>query len=498
MKTPNFDEKIHLFLKTNPKLSHTDLGILLLIDSIYREVPEDVEEYRRVYAHMDPRMVEEGSQGLTFLKIAMSKEPMPVVKQRLNRYINVKYNYIGESLSYKENMVRFREHSQIISQVLDSILRTARFPKPVTRILREREDVRNLLDFFDMVDLYRNTDDRRVRFEILRKLGLMILLSRINHSILVEDADFALDMVQRVFRRGLGLKRNQRRKVYFWLDQDNRVRFGSDAAKVAIRHERACKRRFENALETFPYQVFRLTSFITKFGTEVAHLSFRNKLRHGDRLTYASFIEKIIRNNYEFPNQIHDVIGVKVVVPEEDQIHQLIANLEAFLGGSSTRKQEKNTLHRFGKKKLSPYSSPEYTVWKAIYDITMPHPSLAQVKKILGMTRENEVVQKELTRRLAYFNQRKKDFVVEVQLQDLPSFLLSIAHGSPTEHAVLKTNQVRSNSFFKVFPKEIFESELLKLKREILMACSTVDHDWSTENHVLGNGWADERSHFLG
>jgi hypothetical protein len=51
-----------------------------------------------------------------------------------------------------------------------------------------------------------------------------------------------------------------------------------------------------------------------------------------------------------------------------------------------------------------------------------------------------------------------------VQLQDIRSFLLSITRGSPTEHAWLKMNQIRSNSFYKLFPKEIFAEEIAKLK----------------------------------
>jgi hypothetical protein len=45
---------------------------------------------------------------------------------------------------------------------------------------------------------------------------------------------------------------------------------------------------------------------------------------------------------------------------------------------------------------------------------------------------------------------------------------LSIAKGSPTEHAWLKMNQIRSNSFYKFFPKEIFQKELYNVKMNLL------------------------------
>jgi hypothetical protein len=55
-----------------------------------------------------------------------------------------------------------------------------------------------------------------------------------------------------------------------------------------------------------------------------------------------------------------------------------------------------------------------------------------------------------------------------VQLQDIKSYLLSIAKGSPTEHARLKMNQIRSNSFYKFFPKWIFQKELYNVKMNLL------------------------------
>ncbi|MEW5909279.1 MAG: hypothetical protein AB1659_05730, partial [Thermodesulfobacteriota bacterium] len=112
-------------------------------------------------------------------------------------------------------------------------------------------------------------------------------------------------------------------------------------------------------------------------------------------------------------------------------------------------------------------------VWKAIYDITLPHPSILQVKKMLMLTRGNPQARKELTNRLKYFIRHPKDFVIEVQLQDIKSYLLSIAEGSPTSHEWLKMNQIRSNSFYKFFPREIYEKEINRLKLDLLSRSSS-------------------------
>ena len=46
----------------------------------------------------------------------------------------------------------------------------------------EREEVRKCYDVYEMLRIYRKTPDKRVRFELLRKLGLIVLIARIKAS----------------------------------------------------------------------------------------------------------------------------------------------------------------------------------------------------------------------------------------------------------------------------------------------------------------------------
>ncbi len=87
---------------------------------------------------------------------------------------------------------------------------------------------------------------------------------------------------------------------------------------------------------------------------------------------------------------------------------------------------------------------------------------------MLEITRDNQQAQEELEKQLHSIVNHPRDFVIEVQLQDMTSYLLSIAKGSPTEHSWLKMNQIRSNSFYKFFPKEIFQTELNRVKIKLL------------------------------
>jgi len=468
MAAINYSKKISLYLKSNPDLAYEDFGTLLLIDNLYGQLPDDINAFRKLYAHLDPKIIDNGAAGIIFLQIAKSKEPTSVIKHRLNNYINMKLNYSRNSKSYQENMKKFKEYSIIVSDIINELLSLAKYPPEITKALKEREAVQNCYDFHEMLLLYRKTNDKRIKYEILRKLGLLVLLARIHRSLLIEDLEFALKEVTYVFKSGLGLTPLKRRKLYLWVDEHDKAKYAVEKRKAFNEYQSAVKKRNMAARSIYSMQIIDYLPFRTKFNSEILHMDIRNKLNKNGELYSTSFVEKVIRKNLEFPNQVHDVIGIKLVVSTEDEIPQLIMDLSTFLGGSSTRKKEKNALYKFGKRELSRYASKDYFVWKAVYDISLPHPSIVQVHRMLKLTQHNPQAQQILSDRIKYFEERPQDFVVEVQIQDINSYLLSSARGSTTDHRVLKTNQVRNNSFYKLFPKEIYQKELARLRNKKL------------------------------
>jgi len=430
------------------------------------------------YSHLDPNIIVGKHEGIIFLDIAKSKEPSSVIKHRLNNYVNIKFNDVEHWKSYSQNMVVFKNYSIIASEVINDLLQKAAFPNEITDTLRETEVVKTCYDFRDLLDIYKSSNVPRVRFEVLRKLGIIVLIARINRSIVIEDLDTIMRNVRKAFNKGLGVSKKRRRSYYYWLDANNTVSFATDRRDAKKRYDKACLKRRELAMRIFPMQRFVCSPFRTPSGSELLGLELRNKFKANANRSYISFIEKMIRKNLEFPNQIRDVIGVKAIVPNEDSVGNVINDLVRFLGGSSTRKREKNTYVTFGKKPLSPSSGKQYSVWKAVYDITLPHPSIAQVKRIISMAPLKSAAHAELKKRLRYFKDRpldyvievqiQVDYVIEVQIQDVTSYLLSLAKGSTTDHSHLKRNQIRSNSFYKLFPKIIYQSHILDLKKQIL------------------------------
>ncbi len=469
MQKTNYETRLRNYLKVNPKLTNDEIGCLLLIDYFYDNEPKKLDYFRSLYPHFDPAIItSDEPDGIMFLKIAKSNEPESVIKHRLNSYFNVKSNFIDYYNTYEENKRRFSKASYFISKLIDDFLERSGLPESLKETLRENEKVRKCYDLTDMLKLYKKTRSQRTRFEIMRKIGLIVLTKRIRRNYFIDDMDFAMEKLKRVFKKGLGTTKNESKTYYFWPDENDKVDFDGKKEEAIIRYEKAIKKRKSLAKNIYPLQKINCSPTNTKYGKFILHSEFRNKLRKNGQLEYTSIVEKMLRKNLTFPSQVRDVLGVRLVVENEDIIPLLIHDIENFLGGSSARNLEKTGLNMFGKKKLSNYSSEDFYVWKAVYDITLPHPTSRLLEKMLSLTKENDEVKKLLREQLEYLKKHPKDFIVEVQIQDMQSYLQGICRGTNSYHDYMKRRQIRDNSFYKMFPKEIYEDELNKLKKNII------------------------------
>lgn len=469
MKVHNFDEKILKYIETNPNLSANELGVLLFIDNIYLDVPRDVEKFKERYPHFDSSIVENGHDGITFLDIVNGNFPDEVAKKKLNDYMNIKFRYIGEFRDYEENAIIFKKYSKSVSGILDDLLVKAKFPREIREILCEMEEIGDCHDIFDLSKIYLETSQRRIKFAILRRIGLVVLLARIKRSFSFEDLEFATLEIENAFMNNLKEDELKPKRYYFWADHHYKSFFTDDEGEALAKYELACEMRGKFASKVHEIQTFESRPFITKSGIKILNFEIRNKMIRDGKEYFTSIIEKMIRKNLEFPNQVHDIIGLKIVVPEEEDIPKLIDELETFLGGSSTRKKEKNVQNKFGKRLLNKFSSGEYFVWKAIYDVALPHPSINKVLEILAKVKDKDSeVFDMLSKRIEFFKNNPRDFVVEVQIQDLSSYILSNTKGSIPHHSIMKMSQIKENSFFKLFPRDVYEAELLLLKHELL------------------------------
>lgn len=472
MEPYNFKEKIRTYIKTNPFLSHGDLGVLLLIDNIYQELPDDISELRKINTYFDPKHINLNDiDQLTFLKIIkLSDDSKEDIKEKLRKYLDMKYSCRGYDHSYEQNMNRFKEDSAIAQKFLEEILEIANLPEEITKVLSESKEI-NRKNLFELLTVFKETKSKKIKYEILRKLAIIDILTRVRKNFQIRDLDYASLEILKVFAKGLKLAKTKPVPHYFWIDEKEKVQSTKSKREAELNHIQASLLREKSALGYFPIQRFNGKPALTGKKNRILYMEVRNKLRKDGELYYTSTVEKIIRKNLEFPTQIHDTIGIRIVVENQDDILDLISELESFIGGASLRKKEKNSTsnakHKFGKKQISKYSAKEYYVWKAVYDIALRSSFTSDLKRFLNLATKGEMKEK-IKQELSYYMERPVNYIVEVQIQDLESYLLSIAKGSPADHSKLKMKQIRNNSFYKIFPKEIYEKELLNFRNTIL------------------------------
>jgi len=137
MKILNFNNKINSYLDANPYLQNNDLEILLTMDLLYAEKPDDLNIFREIYTHFDPRVIYNSQEGITLLKISKENKPKEELKIKLNRYLNIKFNDIENLRSYDENMVFFKKYSIHASNAIEEILKNALLPDKIINTLKE-------------------------------------------------------------------------------------------------------------------------------------------------------------------------------------------------------------------------------------------------------------------------------------------------------------------------------------------------------------------------
>ncbi len=468
LKFEDYGERLRRLIKEK-KINFQQAGVILTIDDIYKEIPLDIKHFRRIYSHMDPAIIKEKSpEGITFLNIVKSKEPVSIIKHRLNSYMNIKFNDIEHFKSYTENTKTFQRYSKASSEIIEKLLRLSRFQKEIVDVLAESKEVKECHDFYSLLKLFKKAKTIRLKYEILRKIRLIVLIARINRHFVIEELDQRMKHLWKTFNTGLGMNRKKKKIIYYWLSAENSLFFTENKSLAYRAHKKEEIKRAALALPKRPLQSLELHPFRTYLDNEVLHIEARNKMKRNSKVCYSSIVEKMIRKNLEFPQQVHDVLGIRIVVSSEDMVTNVIKDLERFLGGSSTRKREKNSYHSFGKKQLNSFASESFFVWKAVYDIALPHPCLEKIKKLLRASKAGTELRAKIREAYKSYIDSPRDSVVEVQLQDLKSYILTIAKGSSAEHSLLKQNQFRRNSFYKLFPKEIYWPYLEKLKMRLL------------------------------
>ncbi len=466
--------------------------------NIYASEPEDIEEFWRNYPYFNPGILtdENSKYRYQFILLADTAADDATLHEMLNQYLNVKFNPVSDYRSLDENLEKFSELAAESSVIIGNILGRAAFPENINMLLKETASVARTDDIKEMIILYGKQNNDRIRYEIVRKIGLTIMLSRVKNTPAFQKSFGNNHFINMLFFKQLNLKQQREiggpgTELYYWLDENDKLIFSYDGQNAIISHNAACTERLKKRKMVYELQKEIIHPQITRAGNRVLKYISRVKNKHEDREDYTSVIEKIIRKNIFFPADITDIYGVTFVVESGKDTPVLISEIETFLGGTNTRKNEK-IIEKELKEKISRGSGENFKIWKSVYDITLPNEMLeminyskerikidisqleriaAPLSSLEGMANLKSLISRHISEKEKEINNlsglqkmyRKMpfDIYLEVQIQDLNSYLSGKCHGCETEYNLYKHNQVMSSSFYKLFPGKIYKSALM-------------------------------------
>lgn len=480
-----------------------EINIILYSHLLYQNEPEDVALFWKNYSYFDPNIIENREHKFHFIELTKLRIDSKHFKKKLNTYLNVKFNPVNFYQLLEKNLSKFSQLSGESSIILQNILKRACLPTFVESVLAETGQVAETNDIIELVQIYKDSSDLRTKYEVLRKTSMSFLLGRVKNCLSFQKSPKYYKYLDRLFKSQLQLDNSRNIQesfpIYYWLNQDDQIVFYDTEKDAQAAYENDNRERDKKGKNIHPIQSEVITPITSLSGTSILRYISRIKNFNGIKEDYASIIEKTVRKNLLYPNEITDIYGITFVVNGEKEILNLKAELEDSLGGTNTRKDEKKIRKAPISEYISQNSGEYFKIWKAIYDITLPHERLEIIMgQINNIKEDTSVLQQVLTkinhqedtqksmdfvqmhiqkkereldhlkRIKSIYDSKSFDLQVEIQIQDLQSYLLSKCFGSSTEHAALKREQVLRSTLYKLFPKQIYEPFLMKLREKFL------------------------------
>ncbi|MBP7462183.1 MAG: hypothetical protein KBA26_12915 [Candidatus Delongbacteria bacterium] len=498
-----------MFLEKFPLTNHrtlvpvNEINIILYSHLLYQNEPDDVAMFWKDYSYFDPTIVENRDRKFHFIELTKLRLDSKHFRKKLNTYLNVKFNPVNFYQPLEMNLIKFSLLAAESSIILQSILQRAALPAFVESVLAESEQVAETNDIIELIQIYKNSTDLRTRYEVLRKTSLGFLLGRVKNCLSFQKAPKYHKYLDRLFKSQLQLDNTRHIQdsftLYYWLNPDDQIVFYDNETDAQTAYENDKRERDKKGKMIHPIQHETITPVVSLNGNIILRYISRIKNFNGQKDDYTSIIEKIVRKNLLYPNEITDIYGITFVVRGEKEILSLKTELEDSLGGTNTRKDEKKIQKAPISEYISQNSGEYFKIWKAIYDITLPHERLEIImgqinnikediqvlQQVIRNTPPQGETQKSLEFVQTYIQKKEReldhlkrikmmydnksfDLQVEIQIQDLQSYLLSRCFGSSTEHAALKREQVLRSSLYKLYPKQIYEPFLMKLREKFL------------------------------
>ncbi len=302
------------------------------------------------------------------------------------------------------------------------------------------EDLRALLD------VVFGATDRRERYEAQRKLYLASLFLEIDQSRHIQDGPRHKAYFEERLQKGLWRHARQVHEVEigYSIDADG------DTINYSLRPTEGQQRwtfrsifleRGKIALDILYYNCrFKRTVDAVSYEIVEGRHRVLERKRWGDmrRQSSGSIVSKMIRKGINNPSEITDVIGAMFIVHDDDALDDLLRLLDEIVGRPVGWRNVVDTIaDPRDRAQLNVHSGRGYRVFKG--DVSILYPNTAAGRPPYR-------------------------FPVEVQIYTLEGYLRTVCGAHAANHLALKLRQFLYGLAPKIFPREIYGTEWLKLE----------------------------------
>ena len=303
-------------------------------------------------------------------------------------------------------------------------------------------------DVRDLMGIAIHGEGERLRYEARRKLCLAQMLIQIDQSRIIQDGPAHKAHFEEILNEELWRNTKQIHDLtvgYHISEDGHNINYTSRPGAGDMRWdfrstfiEKQSGRR-SIALDILYYNC-RFKRSVTPISFEIvdgAHRVLEN-IRWGDmrQETSGSVLSKMIRKGINNPDEIGDIIGAMFIVNDNEALTDLLILLDSCIGTPFGWRNVTDTLNEQpGGSSLNTYSSKGFKVFKGDVDVLIGEPG--------GST-----------------NYR---FPVEIQIFTLESYLRTVCGAHDANHLTLKLRQFLYGLAPKIFPRQIYGSDWLRL-----------------------------------
>ena len=399
---------------------------------------------------LDPDFAKKGSRllYLTRLNFRRIVRDEHVYRQELARIFHPHDDHQANDQTLAALVARAGEYLQEADiylastiELLPSGTRTAVLPLP---LVTDCNDVR------DLMGIAIHGEGERLRYEARRKLCLAQMLIQIDQSRIIQDGPAHKAQFEEILNEDLWkyTKQIHDLTVGYHISEDGQnIKYTSrpedgdmhwDFRSTFI--EKASGRR-SISLDVLYYNC-RFKRSVTPISFEIVDGSHRvlEKIRWGDmrQETSGSVLSKMIRKGINNPDEIGDIIGAMFIVNDNEALTDLLVLLDSCIGTPFGWRNVTDTLHEQPSgSSLNTFSSKGFKVFKGDVDVLIGDPGGGVPYR----------------------------FPVEVQIFTLESYLRTVCGAHDASHLALKLRQFLYGLVPKIFPREIYGADWLKVEQ---------------------------------